>query len=75
MNLEIVDFNPADKRGIWNSCGRVVYYVGRTNYYMFKKFRSGFTYEVVDYVGTPVLTATGSQWNLGFKGVFSPYIQ
>lgn len=45
--------------------------MGLTSYFIFKNFRSGFTYEVVDYLGRPVMTSKGSQWCFGLKGEVS----
>ncbi|ODM94536.1 Phospholipid scramblase 1 [Orchesella cincta] len=63
---EISSFNPRNKRGIWNSSGRVVYYTGLKKCYVCKGCHySGFEYEVVDYSGNTVIIATGKQFLLG----------
>ncbi|CAL8089409.1 unnamed protein product [Orchesella dallaii] len=62
---EISSFNPKNKRGIWNSSGRVVYYTGLKKSYICRGCHSGFVYQVVDYSGNMVIIATGKQFRLG----------
>lgn len=70
LSLELSSFKPKNKRGIWNSSGRVLYYTGQKTGFICRGCHySGFIHEVVDYSGKTVIIASGRQFLFGFNSV------